>query len=77
MILRNILSTILLIIIFSLAGCQANHTTAQSDAGKSSVILISLDGFRYDYLEKYTTPNLTALAKRGVRSEALISVFPS
>jgi predicted AlkP superfamily pyrophosphatase or phosphodiesterase len=41
------------------------------------VLLISLDGFRNDYPEKTETPNLTALAKAGVRAEALRPVFPS
>jgi predicted AlkP superfamily pyrophosphatase or phosphodiesterase len=41
------------------------------------VLLISLDGFRNDYPEKTDTPNLTALAKAGVRADAMRPVFPS
>jgi predicted AlkP superfamily pyrophosphatase or phosphodiesterase len=41
------------------------------------VILISLDGFRADYLERPVAPRLRALAARGVRAERMISVFPS
>ena len=40
------------------------------------VILISLDGFRPDYLERGVTPNLNALAARGV-SAAMRPAFPS
>ena len=44
---------------------------------KPTVILISLDGFRADYLEKYPSPNLNKLAKTGVRAKWLIPSFPS
>lgn len=44
---------------------------------KPTVILISLDGFRHDYLSKAITPNLYSLAEGGVRSQALIPVFPT
>lgn len=42
-----------------------------------TVILISLDGFRYDYLEKYKPANLNYLARAGVRAKWLIPSFPS
>ncbi len=43
------------------------------------LILISLDGFRWDYLEKYAAeaPRLRALAAAGVRAERMISCFPT
>lgn len=44
---------------------------------KPTVILIGLDGFRHDYLEKTETPNLRRLAANGVRARGLIPVFPS
>jgi len=44
---------------------------------KPTVILISLDGFRYDYLEKYKPPNLAKLAKNGVRAKWMIPSFPT
>lgn len=40
------------------------------------VILISLDGFRPDYLDRGVTPNLNALAARGV-SASMWPAFPS
>ncbi|MEX0748314.1 MAG: ectonucleotide pyrophosphatase/phosphodiesterase [Rhodothermales bacterium] len=42
-----------------------------------TVILISLDGFRWDYLDRYVAPTLDSLASRGVRAERLIPVFPT
>ena len=56
-----------LIIVFS-------HCSYQKE---SPLILISLDGFRYDYLEKANTPNLDYLVNNGVKAKGLIPVFPS
>lgn len=44
-----------------------------------TLILVSLDGFRWDYLEKYAaeTPSLRQLAADGVRAERMISSFPT
>jgi len=44
---------------------------------KPTVILISLDGFRYDYLDKYSPPTLNALARNGVRAKWMIPSFPT
>lgn len=44
---------------------------------KPTVILISLDGFRYDYLEKFQPPALNKLAKNGVRAKWMIPSFPT
>jgi predicted AlkP superfamily pyrophosphatase or phosphodiesterase len=43
---------------------------------KPTVILISLDGFRWDYAQKYPTPTIRQLIARGV-SASLIPSFPS
>jgi len=44
---------------------------------KPYVILISADGFRYDYAEKYHADHLLALAGSGVKAEAMMPAFPS
>lgn len=44
---------------------------------RPTVILISLDGFRYDYLEKYKPKTLNRLARLGVRAKWLIPSFPT
>lgn len=44
---------------------------------KPTVVLISLDGFRPDYLDKYQPPNLNKLAKTGVLAKWLIPSFPT
>ena len=40
-------------------------------------MLVSLDGFRWDYLDRGLTPNLSRLAREGVRAEAMVPVFPT
>lgn len=42
-----------------------------------TVILISIDGCRWDYLDKFSPPTLKKLAANGVRAQALIPVFPT
>jgi predicted AlkP superfamily pyrophosphatase or phosphodiesterase len=44
---------------------------------RPTVILISLDGFRYDYLSKYRPANLNYLARKGVRAKWMIPSFPT
>ncbi len=46
-------------------------------AQRPIVVLISLDGWRHDYLARADVPTLRALAAQGVRSEGLIPTFPS
>ena len=41
------------------------------------VVLISLDGFRWDYLQRPAARHLRDLAARGVRAERLVPSFPS
>ena len=44
---------------------------------KPTVILISIDGLRWDYLDKYSPPTLNSLAKNGVRAKWMIPSFPT
>lgn len=43
----------------------------------SHVILISLDGFRYDYVERFQPENLQEFISGGVAANSLIPSFPS
>ncbi|MFZ4619034.1 MAG: ectonucleotide pyrophosphatase/phosphodiesterase [Bacteroidota bacterium] len=44
---------------------------------KQCTILISFDGFRWDYLNRNLTPTIDSLAKQGVRASSLEPVYPS
>lgn len=41
------------------------------------LILISIDGYRADYIARGLSPNLAALAAAGVRAQAMRSAFPT
>jgi predicted AlkP superfamily pyrophosphatase or phosphodiesterase len=41
------------------------------------VILLSIDGFRHDYAERYQANNILDIAKRGVQASSLIPCYPS
>jgi len=43
---------------------------------KPYLIIISADGFRYDYVDKYHAKNLLKLAAGGVRAQSMIPSFP-
>lgn len=70
---RKFMTTVILFLAFAFAA-QAQKPIRDL---KPTVILISLDGFRADYLEKYPSPNLNRLARTGVRAKWLIPSFPS
>ena len=44
---------------------------------KQKVLLISLDGFRWDFRNKTSTPILDEIVKNGVSTEFVINVFPT
>lgn len=50
---------------------------APAPALEPTVILLSLDGVRHDYLERGPLPAFERLAREGMRAEALVPVFPS
>jgi predicted AlkP superfamily pyrophosphatase or phosphodiesterase len=44
---------------------------------KPYVVVVSLDGFRPDYLDTFDLPNLRRILQRGARAQAMVPVFPS
>src|SRR5690606_37572125 len=44
---------------------------------RPTVILVSIDGFRPDYLEKYQPPTLNRLAREGTRAKFMVPSFPT
>ena len=53
----------------------ARVAAGQGDV-RPTVVLVSIDGFRSDYFDRFASPNLHRLAARGVRAP-LVPVFPS
>jgi predicted AlkP superfamily pyrophosphatase or phosphodiesterase len=72
--LRRVLSLACLVLALNLSA----HAQAKPIRDlQPTVILISLDGFRYDYLDLYQPPNLNSLARTGVRARWMTPSFPS
>jgi len=59
-----------------LAGSNPGKDGSIRTPGQRRVIVVSLDGFRYDFLERGFTPNLKMLAEQGILAP-LASQFPS
>ncbi len=65
-----------LLIALSAVAAAVQRGSAFDDL-KPTVILVSFDGFRWDYPTKAPTPNLHRLMTRGVHAQNLIPSFPS
>ncbi len=68
----------------AMAGCVTRATiepvaapSASVPATRPSVLLVSLDGFRADYLELGITPNLARIAREGVRAAWMNPSYPT
>ena len=44
-------------------------------SAKAKVLLVSMDGFRWDYINKVTTPNFDMMAQEGVRVPYINNTF--
>ena len=62
------------LLVCSLAACR---DAPPLPAERAILVLISLDGFRWDYVDKFKPPTLTRLAAEGVQADGLIPEFPS
>ncbi len=67
------LSLIAVTLLFS---CSNDPQQSKED-NQPYVVMVSLDGFRWDYTQYASTPVLDSLAKVGVLAEALIPSFPT
>lgn len=64
---------LLLMLSLFLASCKSNDNHQE----KNLLVVISMDGFRWDYDQKANTPTLDSLAVVGVKSERMIPSFPT
>ena len=77
---------LLLLFTFNLLEILAQDTLQHIERGRKNstatiskpyVILISADGFRYDYAKKYHAQNLLKLRRKGAKAISMIPSFPS
>lgn len=66
---------LLLPVVGTTAGSGGTNDDGQMD--KPYVVLVSLDGFRWDFQDLVETPALDRIAATGVRAERMIPVFPT
>ncbi|NNG11180.1 MAG: alkaline phosphatase family protein [Arenibacter sp.] len=52
-------------------------TNSKKSLAKPYLILISLDGFRWDYMERFNPPNMSGFIQEGVKAVSLVPSFPS
>ena len=71
------------IITIFMIGCQSYKTVTEKTTVSSKVekepyvLLISFDGFRHDYTEKYDLPNFKRMMKEGTYATSMLPSFPS
>ena len=57
--------------------CLIFFFSLKSLASTIPLILISIDGYRYDYTKIHSPPTLSKFEQGGLRAKSLIPVFPS
>ena len=73
--MRRVALVVLLLLVW--AGAVRTSQTGGTAGTIAPVILVSFDGWRWDYDTRAPAPNLRSLMARGVRAENLIPSFPS
>jgi len=74
---RRVRSALLIVLLLCAVGLAQQQAPPRITDLKPTIILISIDGYRYDYLDKYPTPNLQQLAASGVRAESMQPSVPT
>ena len=75
--MRMIWGILPVLILFT--SCTGRNASEEADTGTldSYVVVVSFDGFRWDYQDRYDTPNFDKLEFSGVKARHLISSFPT
>lgn len=77
--MTNLFRLACLSVLALVAGCSTTPATrpAARPAARTPLLLVSIDGFRADYLDRGYSPTLQALASEGVRGAGLQPSFPT
>jgi predicted AlkP superfamily pyrophosphatase or phosphodiesterase len=76
----------IVLLLLLLDGAQRTLLARQTGSGgtnrleqrdKPYIVLVSLDGFKAEYLDRMPVPNLRRVMQRGARAKAMVPVFPS
>ena len=74
---RPALFLLLALALTLLTACRAPVRPTPDATRPPALLLVSIDGFRADYLDPTATPTLAAIAAEGVRARTLRPSFPS
>ena len=69
-----VLILLAVVVLFVNSQCKPGINRPHDDV---YVIMLSMDGFRWDYADRVPTPNLDFIAANGVKAEYVIPAFPS
>lgn len=61
----------------SVSVISTGRSNSVDQLNKPYVLVISIDGYRHDYNQKYAPPNLSKFEKEGASAKSLVPVFPS
>ena len=67
----------LILFLFSCSQVKDGSVNQSYGTPSTPLILISIDGFRWDYFDKVETPNLDKIINGGVKAEGLKTSYPS
>ncbi len=70
----NLLLLVLVLVCFSSCSLKSGSRIPPSE---QYVVMLSMDGFRWDYADRVETPYLDYIANRGVKAEYIKPAFPS
>jgi predicted AlkP superfamily pyrophosphatase or phosphodiesterase len=74
---RRFAPVVVLLLVFGV-GCSSSDVPDSSPPDPDApLLLISIDGLRWDYLDRHGAPTLSRLAEDGAHVERLVPVFPS
>jgi len=77
--LASVLALVVIGVVVIVITVKHNASHSDDDAAQVPLILISLDGFRWDYFSRTATTNFSSLINgtRGVQVQRMLPIFPS
>jgi alkaline phosphatase D len=74
----GMITAVVIFVILSLTSCLSSRQIAEIETGQETyVVMLSMDGWRWDYSARVPTPNLDRIAALGVMAQYLIPAFPT
>lgn len=65
------------VLLVALAACSSHTAVTPAPRAAQSVVLVSLDGYRADYLDRPVAARLRQIAAQGVRATWMVPAFPT